>query len=119
MPRLSSGLHAKFTTRLLGPAKKPSCRRCKNKKTCRRRESMRSRNVEQCASCGWAARQAAALLLAVSFAAPAAQPKQQPGQGEPQRARSETPARISVRPPDIISDNLDRVAASADQILEG
>ncbi len=79
---------------------------------------MRSRNVEQCASCGWAARQAAALLLAVSFAAPAAQPKQQPGQGEPQRSGSESPGRISVRPPDIISDNLDRVAASADQILE-
>lgn len=79
---------------------------------------MRSRNVEQCASCGWTARQAAALLLAVSFAAPAAQSQLQSEQGVPQRSGSETPARVSARPPDIISDNLDRVAASAEQILE-
>jgi polysaccharide export outer membrane protein len=79
---------------------------------------MRNRNVEQCASCGWATRQAAALLLALSLAAPAAQSQQQSEQGAPQRSGSETPARVSVRPADIISDNLDRVAASADQILE-
>src|SRR5438309_6789501 len=36
----------------------------------------------------------------------------------PQRAGSDSPARVPARPPDIISDNLDRVAASADQILE-
>jgi polysaccharide biosynthesis/export protein len=79
---------------------------------------MRSRNVEQRSSCGWAARQAAALLLTVSLAVPAAQPKQQSEQSAPQRSGSENPARVSARPPDIISDNLDRVAASADQILE-
>jgi polysaccharide export outer membrane protein len=79
---------------------------------------MRSRNVAQCASCGWAARQAAALLLAVSLAAAAAQSQQQSEQGVPQRSGSETPTRVSVRPADIISDNLDHVAASPDQILE-
>ena len=79
---------------------------------------MRSRNIERRASFGWAARQAAALLLAVTLAAPAAQSQQQSQQGTAQRSGSETPARVSVRPPDIISDNLDRVAASADQILE-
>src|SRR5438552_10924463 len=36
----------------------------------------------------------------------------------PQRSGSDSPARVPARPPDIISDNLDRVAASADQILE-
>src|SRR6266513_2250425 len=48
-------------------------------------------------------------------------------QGYPQRqsqgsaaqgSGTETPARIPLHSPDIISDNLDRVAASADQILE-
>jgi protein involved in polysaccharide export with SLBB domain len=58
------------------------------------------------------------LLLTVTLAAPAAQSQQQSQQGAAQRPGSETPARASVRPPDIISDNLDRVAASADQILE-
>src|SRR6202521_4148648 len=79
---------------------------------------MRSRNIEQTADFGWAARQVAALLLTVTLAAPAAQSQQQSRQGAAQRSGSETPARVSVRPPDIISDNLDRVAASADQILE-
>jgi len=36
----------------------------------------------------------------------------------PRRSSSETTARVPARPPDIVSDNLDRVAASADQILE-
>src|SRR3984893_7526003 len=80
--------------------------------------AMRSRNIERTASFGWAARQVAALLLTVTLAAPAAQSQQQPQQGSAQRSGSETPARVSVRPLDIISDNLDRVAASADQILE-
>jgi polysaccharide export outer membrane protein len=39
-------------------------------------------------------------------------------QAIPQRSGSESPARVPARPPDIVSDNLDRVAASADQILE-
>ncbi|MCU1317402.1 MAG: polysaccharide export protein, partial [Candidatus Acidoferrum typicum] len=79
---------------------------------------MRSRNIERTAGFGWAARQVAALLLTVTLAAPAAQSQQQSRQGAAQQSGSETPARVSVRPPDIISDNLDRVAASADQILE-
>jgi polysaccharide biosynthesis/export protein len=79
---------------------------------------MRSTNIERTASFGWAARQVAALLLTVTLAAPAALSQQQSQQGAEQRSGSEAPARVSVRPPDIISDNLDRVAASADQILE-
>ena len=79
---------------------------------------MRSRNVEQCARGGWAARQAGALLLTIGFAVPSAQPKQQSEQGAQERSGSGTPARASVRPPDIISDNLDRVGASGDQLLE-
>jgi polysaccharide export outer membrane protein len=79
---------------------------------------MRNRDIEQRASSGWAARRTAALFLALSLAAPAGQSQQQSGRGTAQRPGSETPARVSVRPPDIISDNLDRVAASADQILE-
>jgi polysaccharide export outer membrane protein len=79
---------------------------------------MRSRNIERTAGFDWAARQVAALLLTVTLAAPAAQSQQQSRQGAAQQSGSETPARVSVRPPDIISDNLDRVAASADQILE-
>ena len=79
---------------------------------------MRSRNIEQRPGLGWAARQAAALFLAVTLGALAAQPQQQSQQGTAQRPGSETPARVLARPADIISDNLDRVAASADQILE-
>ncbi|HEV3255149.1 MAG TPA: hypothetical protein VG033_12130, partial [Candidatus Acidoferrales bacterium] len=48
----------------------------------------------------------------------AADAQQESRQGVAQRSATETPARVSVRSPDIISDNLDRVAASADQILE-
>jgi hypothetical protein len=79
---------------------------------------MRNRNTEQRASSGWVSRQTAALFLAISLAAPTAQSQQQSERGTAQRPGSETQARASVRPPDIISDNLDRVAASADQILE-
>src|ERR1700674_4065235 len=115
---LPSGLHSKFTTRLWEPTRQPSCQQDKNEKACRRGAPMRSRNIGQIAGFGWAARQVAALLLTVTLAAPAAQSQQQSRQGAAQRSGSETPARVSVRPPDIISDNLDRVAASADQILE-
>ena len=79
---------------------------------------MRSSSVGECARGGWAARQAAALLLAAGFAVPAAQPKQQSEQGTPQQSGSESPARVTLRPPDIISDNLDRVGASADRLLD-
>src|SRR6267143_776164 len=44
---------------------------------------------------------------------------QRPSQGSAaQAAGTETPSRVPLHSPDIISDNLDRVAASADQILE-
>src|SRR6266513_1064476 len=44
---------------------------------------------------------------------------QRPSQGSAaQAAGKETPSRVPLHSPDIISDNLDRVAASADQILE-
>src|SRR6266513_5461710 len=44
---------------------------------------------------------------------------QRPSQGSAaQAAGTETPTRVTLHSPDIISDNLDRVAASADQILE-
>lgn len=79
---------------------------------------MRSRNIEQRLSFGWAARQAAALFLAVTLGALAAQSRQQSQQGTAPRPGSETPVRVPARPADIISDNLDRVAASAEQILE-
>lgn len=79
---------------------------------------MRSRNIEYWAGFGWAARQAAATLLAVSLAVPVtqAQQPQQAGTQQPEAAKST--GNVAARTPDIISDNLDRVAASADQILE-
>src|SRR6267143_2010750 len=44
---------------------------------------------------------------------------QRPSQGSAaQAAGTETPSGVPLHSPDIISDNLDRVAASADQILE-
>src|SRR5436190_6376135 len=54
------------------------------------------------------------LGVALLFCAPASAQQQ----AVPRRSSSETTARVPARPPDIISDNLDRVAASADQILE-
>src|SRR5215470_12708236 len=77
---------------------------------------MRGRKMEHYPSFGWAGRQTAAMLLAVSLAAPAALP-QQDVQDRASRQAAQ-PARVPIRPPDIISDNLDRVAASAAQILE-
>jgi polysaccharide export outer membrane protein len=79
---------------------------------------MSSKIVDRCASWGPGARQAAALALAVSFAATSAQPRQQSERGAQGLSSPGTSARASVRPPDIISDNLDRVAASAEQIIE-
>ena len=64
------------------------------------------------------ARQAAAMLSAVCLAVPAAMPQQQSQQKATQGSGSQPSTRVPTRPPDIISDNLDRVAASADQILE-
>jgi polysaccharide export outer membrane protein len=54
------------------------------------------------------------LGVALLFCAPASAQQQ----AVPRRSSSETTARVPARPPDIVSDNLDRVAASADQILE-
>src|SRR5579864_2813406 len=78
---------------------------------------MRGSNVKGWASFGWAAQQAVTMLLAVSLGVPVALPQQQPQQ-KSQGSGSETSARVPTRPPDIISDNLDKAAASADQILE-
>ncbi|PYT73942.1 MAG: hypothetical protein DMG39_04805, partial [Acidobacteria bacterium] len=78
---------------------------------------MRSSNIKGRASISWASRQAAAMFLAGSLAVPAAMPQQQSQQRATQGSGSE-PTRVPARPPDIISDNLDRVAASAEQILE-
>ncbi len=55
-----------------------------------------------------------AIVVAFLFCAPACAQQQ----AAPQRSGSDSPARVPAHPPDIISDNLDRVAASADQILE-
>src|SRR5437867_204163 len=79
---------------------------------------MKMRNIEQPVSFCWAVRQAAAILLAVSLALPLAQAQQQPQQAEQPQSRAKSAGSATARTPDIISDNLDRVAASADQILE-
>ncbi len=48
----------------------------------------------------------------------AAHAQQEPRQGAAQTSGTETAARVPGRPPDIIADNLEKAAASADQILE-
>src|SRR6266404_1350577 len=58
-------------------------------------------------------------LLALSFLFCAQAYSQRQSQGSPvQGSGTETSARAPLHSPDIISDNLDRVGASADQILE-
>src|SRR6266576_5518455 len=79
---------------------------------------IRDSNMKERASFGWAVRQAAAILLAVSLAMPLAQAQQQPQPGETPQSKTKSGGSATARTPDIISDNLDRVAASADQILE-
>src|SRR5215469_3317222 len=74
-------------------------------------------NVEQRPKFGWAVRQSAAMLLAVSLAVPVAQSQQQSQVGA-QRSGAKPSGEEPARVPDIITDNLDRVAASANQILE-
>jgi polysaccharide export outer membrane protein len=56
-------------------------------------------------------------LLFCLFCAPAYPQRQSQGSSA-QGTGTETPARVPLHSPDIISDNLDRAAASADQILE-
>jgi polysaccharide biosynthesis/export protein len=58
----------------------------------------------------------ALLALALLFCAPAYSQRQSQG-STTQASGTETVARLPARPPDIITDNLDRVAASSDQIL--
>src|SRR5204863_3293024 len=55
--------------------------------------------------------------LALLFCSQAYAQRQTQGSAA-QGSGTETPARMPLHSPDIISDNLDRVAASADQILE-
>src|SRR5258708_11541518 len=55
--------------------------------------------------------------LALLFCSLAYQQRQTQGRAA-QSSGTETPARVPLHSPDIISDNLDKAAASADQILE-
>jgi polysaccharide export outer membrane protein len=57
------------------------------------------------------------LVLALWFCAPAYAQQQSQG-STAQGAGTETPSRVPLHSPDIISDNLDKAAASANQILE-
>ncbi len=57
------------------------------------------------------------LTLALLFCAQAYPQRQTQGSAA-QGSGTETPARVPLHSPDIISDNLDKAAASADQILE-
>ena len=57
------------------------------------------------------------LALALLFCT-TAYPQRQTQGNAPQTSGTEGPARVALHSSDIISDNLDRVAASADQILE-
>src|SRR6266481_155980 len=57
------------------------------------------------------------LALSLLFCAPAYPQRQTQGSAA-QGSATETPTRVPLHSPDIISDNLDRVAASADQILD-
>src|SRR5512137_760587 len=59
----------------------------------------------------------ALLALVLSFCMPV-YPQRQSQASAAQASGTDTPARVLLHSPDIISDNLDRVAASADQILE-
>ena len=79
---------------------------------------MQRRKIRHSADFQWAARQAFATLLAVSLAVPLALPQQETQEKTRRQEPVPTSARVPARPPDIISDNLDRVAASAPQILE-
>src|SRR5215475_2836250 len=79
---------------------------------------MRDRKMRHLAGLRWATRQAFATLLTVSLAVPLALPQQETQEKSGRQESAPTSARVPARPPDIISDNLDRVAASAPQILE-
>src|SRR5215470_17089079 len=78
---------------------------------------MRNWKMEHYPSFGWAVRQTTATLLAVSLVGPVAVPQQDAQERTPRQTAQSASGRVPTRPPDIISDNLDRVAASAAQIL--
>src|SRR5262249_38219339 len=67
---------------------------------------------------GWVARQTSAMVLAVSLTVPNAVPQQDSQEKTSRQAPQPASARVLTHPPDLISDNLDRVAPSAPQILE-
>src|SRR5437867_4781163 len=80
---------------------------------------MRTENSERRALLSWATREGAGLVFFMSFTMATFAGPQVNQQGTSQQAGPESSTRTTARPaPDIISDNLDRVAASADQILE-
>src|ERR1700683_989285 len=57
-------------------------------------------------------------LICVFLFCAASYAQDEPRQGEAQRTATEAGARVPGRPSDIVSDNLDKAAATADQILE-
>jgi protein involved in polysaccharide export with SLBB domain len=67
---------------------------------------------------GLALRQAMAFLLALSLFVPVGLPQQETQNKGTRQTQTAISTPMPARPPDIISDNLDRVAASAPQILE-
>ena len=80
---------------------------------------MRTENSERRALLSWTTREGAGLVFFMSFTMATFAGPQVNQQGTSQQAGPESSTRTTARPaPDIISDNLDRVAASADQILE-
>src|SRR5215470_4347485 len=79
---------------------------------------MRDRKMRHSTGLRWATRQAFATLLTVSLAVPLALPQQETQEKSGRQESAPTSARVPASPPDIISDNLERVAASANQILE-
>ena len=79
---------------------------------------MRDRKIGYSTGLSWAGRQISAMFLAVSLAVPVALPQQETQDKARRQEPAPTSTRMPARPSDIISDNLDRVAASAVQILE-
>src|SRR5215467_238265 len=79
---------------------------------------MRDTKVAYSYGFGLALRQAMAFLLALSLFVPVGLSQQETQNRPARQAQTATSTQVPARPPDIISDNLDRVAASAPQILE-
>src|SRR5215467_5292795 len=79
---------------------------------------MRDTKVAYSYGFGLALRQAMAFLLALSLFVPVGLSQQETQNKAARQAQTPTSTQVLARPTDIISDNLDRVAASAPQILE-